>query len=223
MDYAGSQVALIDSRIDQARGKFIHPGTVVGRNGTGTGASVTFDGTSGVPQDAKCFENVVVAPGDRVGLIKLGSDWVIVGNHSLRTLADESMAFTFTSSSTTTSATYVDMPSSPTLSITKMRDLTQLRLHVSVSMWVATATSSVKLGLHVQSEDGTTSFDQDIRVFNFNPTATHLMVSGTKTTSATLPAVPYTLTARWLRNAGTGTLTCDTSDEIHIEAREVMP
>lgn len=220
--YAGSQIQLIDDRIDQARTRFEKMGTVVGRDGTGPGCAVILDGSSGVPSPVKCFENVIVANGDRVGLIKYEGEWVVTGNYTLRTLADGVFAFDFTSSTNMTSATYVDMASSPALSITKMRDVTNLRLHIDLSCWTSVANTSVRVGLHVQSEDGSVSFDQDMRLFTMNTASKHDMISATRQTSATLPAGNYTITGRWFRFGGTGNVTTDTSDAVQIEAREVV-
>jgi hypothetical protein len=220
--YADSQVALIDDRIIQAQTRFEKMGTVVGRDGTGPGCEVILDGSSGVPSPVKCFENVIVVAGDRVGLIKYEGEWIVTGNYTLRTLADEVFSFDFTSSVNNTSATYVDMPSSPAVSLTKMRDTTNLRLHVDFSCWTSVAATSVKVGLHVQSADASVTFDQDMRLFTLNTAAKHDMVTATRQTAATLPAGGYTVTGRWLRFGGTGNLTTDTSDSVQIEVREVF-
>lgn len=220
--YAGSQIELIDNRVLQAQTRFQKMGTVVGRDGAGPGCSVIFDGSSGVPLPVKCFENVIVDNGDRVGLIKYEGEWIVTGNYTLRTLADEVFSFDFTSSTNNTSATYVDMASSPTVSLTKMRDITNLRLHIDFSCWTSVAATSTKVGLHVQSADSSVSFDQEMRLFTLNTAAKHDMITSTRETAATLPAGDYTVTGRWLRFAGTGNLTTDTSDSVQIEVREVL-
>lgn len=222
-DYASSVLALIDARVDHARPIVTKMGTVQSRDTTGARAMVAFDGSSGVAQPVKCFETVIVDSGDRVGMVKFESDWIIVGNYTLRTLGTSAMNFTWTGTSTTTSATYVDLPSSPALAFLKVRDDTQIRIRLAMSMYSATAGFTVfKIAARVTLAGLTVDYDQDILHFDISQTSPHVPLFGIATTTGDIPAGNYTLTGRWLRSTGTGTGTVDTQDMIMIEAQEVV-
>lgn len=218
--FAESQVALIDSRIAAATRPITKFGTVAGRDGTGYGARVVFDGSSGTAQPVKCPESVVVDEGDRVGLVEYQGEWLITINYAHRSLAHAQEQFTWSGNLTTTSATYVDMPNSPALLYVKRRDLTTIRFEVGVSMY-STATSTVsQIGLRVTSPDLVTDYDLDVRRSQFDVANTHLFVGGFVDTATQHPAGTYTATARWYRLSGTGTLIVNNSDYLTIKARE---
>src|SRR4051794_37251256 len=153
-DYGTSIVALIDSRVDQAQPRVTHFGTVTDRS-TGSldpngaaWATVVFDGSAGATVEVKCFTSVLVAAGDRVGLVKFGRDWIIVGNYSARTLADVLVSGAFPSGSTS-SASYADMPGSPAVTLTKVCDDTVLRVALFAAGFITPsgAPTSVKAGV----------------------------------------------------------------------------
>jgi hypothetical protein len=222
-DYASSLNALVDERIDAAMGTATHMGTVAVRATTGNYAEVIFDGTSGVAMPVKCFEPVIVQPGDRVGLAKFGSDWIIVGNYTLRTLADVSMLFGFTGTGTTSVGTYADMQGSPTLTYTKVRDLTFMRYEISVTGYCTTPPNGWQQGCRITSADGVTvAYDQGVRVFTMNAAVTHTTIHGFVIASTAHPAGVYTMVARWARVSGAGVLDVDTADMIQMTAREVV-
>jgi len=222
-DYAGGLLQLIDERVAVRLRSGTKMGTVQSRDSTGVRAMVAVDGSSGVPQPVKCFEHVLVDVGDRVGLVRFESDWVIVGNYSLRSLGAGHETFEWSSLSTTTSATYVDMPSSPQLSVPKYRDSTQFRVRCMISAYVTTSGFTVmKTGFRIQGGDGAVDYDMDVARFDLVSTNSHYGWGGIATTTGSLPAGNYTMTARWLRVGGSGTLTVDAQDLIHMEAEEVI-
>lgn len=67
---------LIDARVNAAQERITGAGTMTSRT-SATRAMVTFDG-SAVAVPVKMGSAVLAEEGDRVGLIKFGSDWVIV-------------------------------------------------------------------------------------------------------------------------------------------------
>lgn len=82
MAYAQDLVDLIDARIKAALKDVTAVGSVVTRTGNTT-ASVTFDG-SNKATPVKCFGDVNVDQGDRVGMVRLGVDWTIIGTFTRR-------------------------------------------------------------------------------------------------------------------------------------------
>lgn len=77
MAFNSELLAIINTLIDQKYERLTAVGTVV--EWTATSAMVLFDGDAlAVP--VKTFRGVVAAPNHRVGLIKFGRDWTIVGS-----------------------------------------------------------------------------------------------------------------------------------------------
>jgi hypothetical protein len=221
--YGADEIQLIDQRIDAAQVKAQKMGTVVTRDSTSPLVVVSFDGSSGIGQPAKCFETVVVDVGDRVGLIRFEGEWIVVGNYTARTWADELVGFAFTSTSTYSLATFADMPSSPAASFVKARDSTQLQIRLNLSCRSATAASTIgEFGLLITFPDATT-LDQVVFRRVFNTADAHQDMSAGLTTNLTLPAGPYGLTARWRRVSGSGTLTVDVNDSVTMGVKEVTP
>lgn len=228
-DYASSLVALIDGRVDQAQTRTTHAGTVTDRS-TGSldpdgpnWARVVLDGSPGTTVDVKCYASVLVAPGDRVGLIKVGRDWVIAGNYTPRTLADAFTDFS-PASADNTSSTYADMPGSSTLAYTKLRDETNVRFGIGMSCQSvdAATTTILSFGFRVVSGDGTTvNYDQDVGFFSFFQLGRAYVLR--QRVAAGHPAGGYTVTGRWKRTSGASTLRIGTADSIQFYVQEVWP
>ncbi len=221
-DFATSNLNLIDERVRAGLRLVTKMGTVTARDTTGARAMVTMDGSSGVPLPAKCFETVVVQDGDRVGLVRFESDWIIVGNYTLRTLGTAHYVQEFSSNGTVTSATYIDISSSPTVVATKYRDTTQFRVRLSMSMYATATVSIFYIGVRFNEPLTGTSFDMNIIRWPFHVANVHIGNSGTITTVGSIPAGTWTITGRWLRISGTGVGTVNSDDQISIEAEEVV-
>jgi hypothetical protein len=226
-DYASSIVALIDTRVDQARQRVTHFGTVTDR-ATGSldsdgaaGAQVVLDGSAGTAVPVKCFANVIVARGDRVGLVKYGGDWVVMGTYSGRTLADEMERVQFVGGGASPGASYVDIPQAPTVALTKLRDDTLLRVHIEMSARSSATGTAIDLAARVAG--GVAGYDLFIRRMALNAGAGVQTYLGGKMETVAHPAGDYTLTPRWLRQVGAGTITLDGYDSLSIEVREVWP
>lgn len=221
MSYGASLVSLIDGRIDAAQVKPTKMGTVIDRSTTGARATVSLDGSSGIPQPVKCFETVVIDVGDRVGLIRFEGEWIIVGNYTLRTLGDALTCVNIVSTASTTSATLVDMPTSPSATIFKYRDTTQLQIIVAPSLYCTTATIVVEIGVNITFPDGTTSAIVLYRKA-LNSVNLHQDLYGGTQTAGTYPAGQYVATAQWRRLSGTGTATIDVNDSVTVHLKEVV-
>jgi len=66
------------------------------------------------------------------------------------------------------------------------------------------------------------SVDYLVAHLYFNPTATHLPVSGVSIIGyGVLAAGTYTVTPRWKRLSGTGTMTVDTNDMFMFTLKEI--
>lgn len=217
--------AYIDERIRASQVSVLKMGTVTDRESGGARVLVIFDGGSGVAQPVKCLEDVIVFDGDRVGLVRFESDWVVVGNYTLRRLGDALGGLQFTATTTgPTSATLIDMPSSPTCEMYKWRDTTLVRLELQVSCLVITSgNTSIQFGMHVASDDGVTAYDEIMFTRVFNTVNQHGDVGGKINTGALPGNMNYAFTVRWARTGGTGTPEVSVSDSVSIEAREVAP
>lgn len=230
-DYAQSQLALIDERVGAGLQKVSKMGTVVWwSSGSLSGdigtyeAGVVLDGSSGTAQPVKCFSSVIIDAEDRVGLVRFEGEWIIVANYTLRTLSQAIYDGQFAASSSTTSASFVDMPGSPTAVIEpKYRDVTSLRLSLHFSMRTDVTGTVVEFGLYVASSDGGTAYDEIIGKRAINEANSHRDFGGW-TDAANLPGgYTYSATARWRRVSGTGQLTSDANDAVYVRIEEVVP
>ena len=220
-DYPTSLVNLIDQRVDEASPKPVKMATVQSRDSTSALAIVAFDGGSGVGQGVKCFESVVVDVGDRVGVIKFEGEWVIVGNYTLRFFGEQMGGFGG-SAGNTTSSSFADIPGTPRVQVTKYRDNTQFQIFLAQSMTSTVAATVVELAATIAYPDGVTTVDQVLYHRAINATADHRDMSGGLTTPGlTLPGGAYSITARWRRVSGTGTLATDGNDSTTLWVREV--
>jgi len=221
-DYAAALLALIDSRI---RGSLAVPtkmGTVVTRETATALATVALDGSSGVPQPVKCFETTVIDLGDRVGLVKFEGDWVVVANYTPRMWADGLFGTQFGTTGTTTSSSFADLPGSPKVNVTKMRDVTQFQIEITVSAQSTAVSTSIEVAANILSTDGTVNTDLALYTASFDTASVHRTLKGGLTTALTLPGGGYSVVGRWRRSAGTGTPTINTNDNVMIRVREVL-
>lgn len=229
--YAQSQAALIEDMVDDAtRSKVAKMGTVawwspgVSDSRGLYACGVSFD-PGGTAQPVKCFESVLVDVGDRVGLIKYESEWIVTGNYSRRELGGALYCEQFAGSATTTSATFVDMPGSPTAEVTmKYRDDSLLRVQADVSLYATVVSTVVEIAAYVASADGTVGYDEVLFRRAINEANSHRdMGGGSETAVGYVGGQGYSVTLRWRRVSGTGTLTSDTNDSAMLRVDEVMP
>jgi hypothetical protein len=221
-DFAEAQHALIADIAAAGNTAVTKMGTVQSRDTTGPGATVIFDGSTGTAQPVKCFESVVVATGDRVGVARYESEWIITGNYTLRSLADRSLGGSSFTGGTTTLITFVDMPGLPGLSdVMKVRDATLLRISVDLSLRVSSPVG-VEVGVRITSLDGVTNSDQALVRRIINSTNSHEELGGWVDTAA-VAAGSYAFTMRWRRATGsTEILTVDVNDSVSLRIQEVI-
>jgi hypothetical protein len=115
---------------------------------------------------------------------------------------------------TTTSATYVNMPSG-VVNFTKDVDDSKLLVTMNVGAFSTVAATSMRIGVNI---DGT---DYDCTHFNFNTAAEHNHISCTIIIPAGVTAGAQSATARWRRVGGTGVLTKDSNDWINMVVQEI--
>jgi hypothetical protein len=114
------------------------------------------------------------------------------------------------------------VPTSPKANFAKYRDVTQIQIHINISMYSTVASTVVEIGGGLIFPDATQT---DLAIFHraFNAATDHRDIGGGITTPGlTLPAGSYSVVARWRRVSGTGTLTMDANDSCTVWAREVI-
>jgi hypothetical protein len=120
------------------------------------------------------------------------------------------------SAGTTTSATYVDMPATSSVAVTKSSASTRLRIEFACSSFVTVASTVTSFGVRVNSTD------LDISRLFFNPASTHEACPTGVVYVSGLAASVWTVQARWKRTSGTGICTTDVNDWVTIDVQEVL-
>lgn len=227
-DYATSQAQLVADLVTAGMPRQTKMGTVSARSSGSLGlngtywAAVTMDGSSGTAQPVKCFESVIVDVGDRVGLVKYEGEWIITGNYTLRTLGEGGFESVLAGPTTSTSGTFVDVPTSPNLTMHKYRDHTFLRIDMAISMYASSVPTVVEFAAAILSEDGLTSYDAVLTRMPHNTANNHTTLYGGETTAAHPGGQNFTITARWRRVSGGGNMTVDANDYVTLRVREVV-
>lgn len=116
----------------------------------------------------------------------------------------------------TTSATYVNLPGPPTVTIVKAYLTTRLRVDIHATVQSSLANTSVRLAANIAGVG-----DGDISQLVINPASTHLQMSGTAVFPAAVSG-SVVVTGRWRRVAGGGTLTVGTDDWFSMTVQEVI-
>lgn len=220
--YGQQMRQLLDDQVAAGQSVTMKMGTVTSRETATARAIVAFDGSSGIGQPVKCFDSVICDVGDRVGMAKIEGEWIIIGCYTLRTLGDEYTSVQFASSNTTTSSSFVDMPAGASLTILKIKDTTQFRIEIGMVGFTTVANTGFSVGANVLSADGSINTDQLLYQRAWNAAFEHHDWTGGTTTALTLPGGSYTITGRWLRRSGTGTLTMNTDDGVWLKVKEVL-
>ena len=220
--FAESQYKLIEGIVAAGNSPATKMATVQSRDQYGVGATVVFDGSTGTAQPVKCFESVVIDVGDRVGVVRYESEWIITGNYTSRDLADASYGAQFPGTTTTNSGTFIDMSGSPSVSLTKMRAATLLRISIAVSLRTDVAVF-VEIAASVNSADGSIAYDQLVMRQVLNNANAHTMMSAWCDTAAVVPG-GYIVVARWRRASGAAQIVqTDINDTISMRVQEVRP
>lgn len=220
-------IQIVDARIAKAAQQWTARGTVVDRDTVGPGATVVFDGDA-IAVQVKVPGHVHIIEGDRVVLMLVATTWVVVGTFARRQLGEASARTNGpVSSNTTTSATYVDAPADAIATITKRYDGTAVRVAMIADAFATAVTTVTQFAVRVAGLAGTdtattyTATDWFITQFAFNTASQHHETMGVIRV-VNMPAGQYTLTPRWRRSAGTGTLTQDNNSYVTVEADEIF-
>lgn len=218
-------IKLVDQRIRLAQTKTRATGTVVSRDTTGSKAMVLFDGaTTATP--AKVTGTTFVAPGDRCLLDRYGSsDWVVTNSWAALTFGEANRAVDSLSGTTgpQTSAAYTDLSEFGTFSFTKFFDLTFLRISVSAAAYQSTtATAKVGWAVRLTQTAGATPYTPaDLSMGAMQLLTQNMHQNYTSYRRLTgVPAGTYTVTLRWRRAGGTGTILADANDSAAVEIDE---
>lgn len=192
-------------------------GTVLAASGV-SGVMVTLDNDTA---PSRCFNFAgPLAAGDRVftcairpqGIYVFGSAPSSAANRVVSSVNKAGPAV----NDSTTSATYVSLTDSSSVSIVKNRSDTQLSVDLRVSCFLTGATNS-KPSFAVQVN----STDYEIVASLINPVSTHEFMAGLRLISG-IPAGTYTVQARWLRVSGTGTLNRNSDDWFGLTVYETF-
>lgn len=216
----------VDARIEVSRERTIAIGTVQTRDTVGPGTTVVFDDTD-IAMPVKTPGHVHILENDRVVLQLFETTWVVLGTFNRRQMGEANgVSFGPSAGASTTSGTFVDMPNSPSINFTKRYDLTAVRVGLVTGMYVSTAPTLVQTAIRIAGQSGTltastfTAYDTLTCHFSFNTALEHGILPGWQR-EVGMPAGDYTLTARWRRPSGSGTLTNDLNDRTQIEVDEI--
>lgn len=220
--YNDKVLDLIDQRIRAAAGRDTAMGTVVERAADATTAMITIDGSSlAVP--VKVFGNVPAAAGDRVGLTRFGSDWVVIGTFTGATTSPLGSANVQTNlgSGTLGLASYQDLPGTPGFTFAKVQSDTVVRFAVAVSLFVTVANTYCLVGFQVNPLGVGSTVDYDVAAHLFNSSTVYHHFSGFVRVTD-LPAGEYDVIGRWRIGSGSGQMNADGNCTISMEATEEL-
>lgn len=215
--YAAGTQQLIDDAQRLGISWTLRPGTVT----ISSPLKVTFDGDD-TPVAAVSIVGVL-AQGRRVMglLVPPGGNFVIGFNDPLFTdrLAPFANFSAAGSLGSTSSATFVNIPSLPFVTVVKQYDSTisNISLIMTQSVFSTAVTTGVEFGINLAGGVGT---DVALSTGFLNPASTHLSYAMTKLLTGLAPGT-YTLSGRWRRYAGAGILNTNSDDWSTILAGEV--
>lgn len=217
MFWTAAQLAVIDARIKAAQRMDIMMGTASADSVSLVNiVDVILQGSAqGVP--IKKFGQFSVFTGDRVGCIRFGSEWVVVGTFNNKLLASTWTEDTF-ASGTTTSTSFTTMPGWDGLPFTKARSDSAISVSIGMTAWQAGVAGSTAV-VEVNATLASSSVTMAKLLFQF--TNGHLTMSGNGLFApGLLPQGAYNLDIGWRRVSGTGTPTVDTNDVIRVLLQE---
>lgn len=157
--------------------------------------------------------NVFVAPTSTLS-VRTGADFLLHGDYTEFRAEGINAVGT---AGTTTSAAYVNLPGNPSISIDKDGDASDDRLRITMTAggFSSLANTGVQFGVNISGGTG----DVDIALFNYNTANVHASVSATRYVN--IGAGSFTITGRWKRYVGAGTLSINADDQVAIDAMVV--
>lgn len=215
-------VRLVEELIDKkVNGRVTAQGTVVSRSGSFTDPklSVAVD-WSPVALPMKAFGNVWARAGDRVGLLRVESGWVVVGSWTPPRLGEASVQTAFPTGSTT-SASYGDSPGSDqVVTLTKYWDETDVSAFTVASAFCL-GSAGTSLSFAVKFVELGSTFE--CAYYLFNTLSDHRTIVGGSDPIPNIPAGVHTVRLQWKRPGGAGTPSVNADDWCWLSAREIFP
>lgn len=158
--------------------------------------------------------------GDNVAMVRQGSTWLVLGatasgdgTNSLPGIAGYN---NIAGTGTTTSASFADMPGATTFAFAKRTTSSLVRVDFGTTFFVAGAQAGVEFGVRMNAIDTAISRYLDTLTINvrLSAPAGQLYLTG-------IPAGDQTITLRWRRVRGTGTVSQNGDDWLSFAAMEV--
>lgn len=214
MAYNDWTLDAIDERIAQSSRRDITMATVsTVTDGTTNVFLATMDGSNqAVP--VKTFGNFRIVEGDRIGLIRFGSDWVAIGTYgqNRRNLAVVNADW---SAANTTSASYANAPGPITLTFNKYRATSLLAVTFLTNCFTTVGATEVQWGVSINA------VDYDLTHFNFSAVS-HDTQAAFITVSGLSAALGWLATVRWKRLSGTGAVSVNTTNHVAMAIEEIF-
>lgn len=127
------------------------------------------------------------------------------------------------SAGTTTSATFVTMPGTPTVALTKSSPNSGMKIDLAGTFFSTVASAGLVVGVSLDviatDETITAVSNTNSSLGNHTTFAGHILLDAA---TVSMPAGAYTLTGIWRRSAGTGTLNVDSGDVWSCCVEEVI-
>lgn len=223
VSYDDELIRIIDERMSLYKMKTVSQGTCITRDTEGPGATVTFDGATS-PVSVKVMGDCFCQPDDRVVAGKYGSDWLIIGSFSSTAFGEANRALDNLSVATgaLTSSTFVDLTEFGTVQFDKTFDNTFVRMGLQAQAFVTGATAKPFWALRftpIAGGIGYTPADIPFGGININQLSTHTSYTTFRRVT-NIPAGSYTVSMRWRRVSGSGSVFADTNDSYAVELDE---
>lgn len=210
---------VIEQRIRALAQASLAVGTVMSVDTTALRAAVTFDGSSlAVP--VKMFGHVDAVEGDRVGLQKFGTDWVIVGAYARRWQAVGGV-HQLSAGGTMSSTTYADLPGSPQFTFTKRWSTSAVLMGIVSEVLTDTANTKAVFGLEWVDGTGVTFNTYNLAWLEMVSAFNVGTIAGINAGITGIPAGVWTVKGKWARWLGAGAIGQNTDIGIGIFAMEV--
>jgi hypothetical protein len=187
-----------------------------------TGSSVTPVST---PNGVGVYSSTTRPPGPWTGMVIFETDTLLAmvwTGSEWRRLTPGGVAWSRYSmaGTSTTSASYVDVPGWLDLSFTKRSASTSLFITLHAGGYMTVAAGGAIYGVRLTSGADTT--DKDVCLFFFNDLGTHRSFSGSVGGYSGLAAGTYAMRLRWKTGGGTSQLNFDGNDLFSLRVEEIV-
>lgn len=221
-----ADIELIDERIRRAEAAEIKMGTCVSRDDAGPGAMILFSDGSTVAVPVKVFGQVVLNPGMRCGVIRYGTEWVVMGTFASPSLGYiNQFAFAPATVPTVATGAFIDVAGFDPVTFTKLYDNTSIEIQHTCGGFADVGQTKVRWGVRFTQTRGNTPYTAlDYQTCYIDFSVANMHMSHTSLHSISLvPAGTYTVTTRWKRTGGTGIISTSGDDLYSLALREYVP